>query len=98
MSTTASKQIKSLPWRSRSQKRLKQVVAPLLQGIAEQCGWDCVSLICGANDPTRMVIATVHHGTIEDTVEQDIERFDADGFQGHVYPQYSKFLAAMAGK
>ena len=45
-----------------------------------------------------MVIAAVHYGTVDNPVEQDIEQFDTAGFQGHVYPQYSKFLAAMAGK
>lgn len=85
---------------TRARQRMKQVITPLLEGIALKCGFTCVTLVAGAppvkeDDP--YTIANVHYGECKDPIPVNFQAFDPEGYGGHVLGQFAKFLSAVGG-
>lgn len=86
---------------TRARNRMKSVIMPLLEGIALECGFSCVTLIAGTppvNDEDPYMIANVHYGECKDPIPVDFQAFDPEGYSGHVLGQFAKFLSAVGGR
>lgn len=80
---------------------LSKAVAPLLELISKETGFENITLLCGTAPRAAegdYMVSAVHHGKTKETVPRNFYDFNAEGFRLHVLPLFCQFLAASRGE